>query len=132
MKNGILIAIAMLLSCSWGIEARGEEWGKDPFFPSEKRPSGPAPASRDSDWGRDPFNNPFGRKATYQRPGARNLTGIIYGKKARLAIIGGEVLSEGGKVGDQRLVRIRRKSVELMNPSGRVETVFLEDFSIGK
>lgn len=116
-----LIAIAQ--------EGDGE---RDPFNPSEGRPAVSAPVQ--DDWGRDPFSNPLGRKSAVQPtvPGQTGsaLTGIIYSKRVRIAIIGGEVLREGGMVGGKRLVDIRRKSVVLMDESGRYEEMFLEDFSI--
>ena len=133
MRNvRLIIGLSVLVTCLAGVPAEGTEWGKDPFFPSTSRPAAPTPSPDDKDWGRDPFDNPFGRKTTYQQPGARNLTGIIYGKTVRLAIIGGEVLDEGSTVGDQRLVDIRRKSVVLMNKAGRMEELFLVDFSLGQ
>jgi hypothetical protein len=67
-----------------------------------------------------------------RRGRARTLTGIIYGKNVRLAIIGGETLGEGSMVGEQKLVDIRRRSVVLMNPAGGSEEIFLENFSIRK
>ena len=99
MRNvRLIIGLSVLVTCLAGVPAEGTEWGKDPFFPSTSRPAAPTPSPDDKDWGRDPFDNPFGRKTTYQQPGARNLTGIIYGKTVRLAIIGGEVLGEGSTV----------------------------------
>jgi hypothetical protein len=64
--------------------------------------------------------------------GGRNLTGIIYSKHVRVAIIGGEALKEGSMVGDQKIVDIRRRSIVLQNSAGSREEVFLEDFSIRK
>ena len=133
MRNArLIIGLSVLVSCLAGVPVEGTEWDKDPFFPAKPRPAAPTPSPEDKDWGRDPFDNPFGRKTTYQQPGARNLTGIIYGKTVRLAIIGGEILGEGSTVGDQRLVDIRRKSVVLMNRAGRLEELFLVDFSLGQ
>jgi hypothetical protein len=114
---------------------------RDPFFPSGPRSAVTMSAPRDSNWGRDPFSRPF--EETTRSPassvrsvldliGGRNLTGIIYSKDARVAIIGGEALKEGSMVGDQKVVDIRRRSVILQNSAGSREEVFLEDFSIRK
>lgn len=131
--NGITIisvSVTMLLApIALAQEGVGE---RDPFNPSGGRPAVSAPLQ--DDWGRDPFSNPLGRKPAAQPtvPGqtGSGLTGIIYSKQVRFAIIGGEVLREGGMVGGKRLVDIRRKSVVLMDESGRYEEMFLEDFSI--
>ncbi len=71
-------------------------------------------------------------KGTGGRAARSGLTGIIYSKHGRVAIIGGEALREGSMVGDKRLADIRKKSVVLMNASGGREEVFLEDFSMGR
>jgi hypothetical protein len=116
--------------------AQDKDLEKDPFFPSEKRPVAPAQAPDESDWGRDPFNSPLGNKTTLPQKGGLQatggLTGIIYGKHARLAIIDGEVLHEGSMVGERKLVDIRQRSVILMNDGGGYEELFLNDFSLGK
>lgn len=127
----IISVSVTMLSASIALAQEGDG-GRDPFNPSGGRPAVSAPAQ--DDWGRDPFFNPLGRKPAAQPtvPGqtGSGLTGIIYSKQVRLAIIGGEVLREGSMVGGKRLVDIRRKSVVLMDGSGRYEEVFLEDFSI--
>ncbi len=110
---------------------------RDPFFPSEKKPAVPLPSPPgEADWGRDPFNNPLGRgpapKGAEGRAARRGLTGIIYSKHDRVAIVGGQALREGGMVGDKRLVDIRRKSVVLRDAAGGSEEIFLEDFSMGR
>src|ERR1700686_4992881 len=92
---------------------------KDPFYPSADRPGVAAPrpsgTGGEGPWGRDPFNNPLAGKAIIQKgqpaPGNRMLTGIIYSKDVRVAIFGGETYQEGSKVGDRKLVDIRRRSV---------------------
>lgn len=137
--NGIknMLLTGMMLVVAGGIAwAQGAAEDRDPFHPSGTRPPA-APVPADPEWGRDPFANPLaGRtpagKASSHRASASGLTGIIYSKKARVAIIGGEVLSEGSMVNGKRLVDIRRKSVVLMDGSGRYEELFLEDFSIGR
>jgi hypothetical protein len=109
---------------------------RDPFFSAGPRSSGTDASRQESGWGRDPFNRPF--EETAQPAPAREgrasrvkLTGIIYGKDVRLAIIGGETLREGNMVGDQKLLEIRMHSVILTNGAGS-EEVFLEDFSMRK
>jgi len=114
---------------------------KDPFFPSGPRSGATVSTSYDNNRGRDPFSRPF--EETSRSPassvrgvldliGGRNLTGIIYSKRVRVAIIGGEALKEGSMVGDQKLVDIRRRSIVLQNSVGSREEVFLEDFSMRK
>lgn len=134
-----LIIIGALLSalCSVGARAQDGDAEKDPFFPSDKRPAAPVQSPGDSDWGRDPFSSPFGNRTTQPQKGgshagAGGLTGIIYGKHMRLAIIDGEVFREGSTVGDRKLVDIRRKSVILMSVGGGYEELPLTDFSLGK
>lgn len=117
------------------VQAEGRE-ERDPFFPSEGKLTVPAPPSGSGDWGRDPFNNPLGRgpapKGAERKAKRSGLTGIIYGKHDRLAIIGGEALREGSIVGDKRLMDIRTKSVVLRDAAGGYEEIFLEDFSMGR
>lgn len=111
---------------------------KDPFFPAGPRSTVTASSPQESNWGRDPFSRPFegttrsSSPVLLDRVGGKNLTGIIYSKKVRVAIIGGEALKEGGMVGDQKIVDIRRRSIVLMNDAGSREEVFLEDFSMQK
>jgi hypothetical protein len=111
---------------------------RDPFYPSADRPAVTAPrpnGAGESSWGRDPFNNPLADKAIVQKgpssPGIRMLTGIIYSKDVRLAIFSGETYREGSKVGDRKLVNIRRRSVVFMT-AGEKEEVFLEDFTMNR
>ena len=137
MWKRLLITGALLSAlCSVSAPAQDKDEEKDPFFPSEKRPVAPAQAPGDGDWGRDPFSSPFGKTKQPQggdrHAGTGGLTGIIYGKHARLAIIDGEVFREGSAVGDRKLVDIRRKSVIFMSGGGGYEEVFLSDFSLGK
>lgn len=126
-------ALAMMFMASITLAQEGDG-ERDPFHPSGGKPAVSAPLQ--DDWGRDPFSNPLGRKPAVQQAtpdsSGSQLTGIIYSKQARLAIIDGEVLREGGMIGGKRLVGIRRKSVVLMDESGRKEELFLEDFSIRK
>jgi hypothetical protein len=138
-KKIFLIIIMITAACSTVALAQGTASDRDPFYPSEQRgPAVPAPSPAGSDWGRDPFNSPFAGKGPVQQQdqnrGGRTkiLTGIVYGKNVRLAIIGGETLREGSMVGEQKLVDIRKRSVVLMNPAGGSEEIFLEDFSIRK
>lgn len=136
LKRAIIIGLLLSALCSAGALAQDKDSEKDPFFPSEKRPVAPAQAPGDSDWGRDPFNSPLGNKTTLPQRGgsqaAGGLTGIIYGKHARLAIIDGEVFREGSMVGERKLVDIRRRSVILMSAGGGYEELSLVDFSLGR
>ena len=133
----IAVAVSVLVAVAGVVAAQETHQEKDPFYPSEQRPSAAVPPPAGADWGRDPFSSPFGGK-TIQPPQqgnqarARTLTGIIYGERLRLAIIGGETLREGSMVGGQKLVDIRKRSVVLKNPAGGLEEIFLEDFSIRK
>lgn len=109
---------------------------RDPFYPSGPRPSVQSPP-QNNEWGSDPFDNPFAGKGASQQkeksPGkTRALTGIIFGKNLRIAIMNGETLREGSMVGEQRLTVIRNRSVVLTSPDGVSEEVFLDDFSIRK
>jgi hypothetical protein len=136
-KRTTIIGLLLSALCSVSALAQDKDVEKDPFFPSEKRPVAPAQAPDDSDWSRDPFNSPLGNKTALPQKGGSQaasggLTGIIYGKQARLAIIDGEVFHEGSTVGDRKLVDIRRKSVIFMSAGGGYEEVFLSDFSLGK
>ncbi len=134
-KRTTIIGLLLSALCSVGALAQDKDLEKDPFYPVEKRPAAPAQAPGDGDWGRDPFNSPLGNKTALPQKGASQaggLTGIIYGKHARLAIIDGEVLREGSMVGERKLVDIRRKSVILMSAAGGYEELFLADFSLGR
>lgn len=132
MKRIVLAPVAVLLLalCS----AAGAETGdfdKDPFFPPERSLLEPAKPSADGGWGRDPFVSPMAESAPVLPGGARvRLTGIIYSKRSRLAMIGGEMLREGSMIGEQRLIEIRRRSVILQNPSGGYDEIYIEDFSV--
>ena len=139
MQRSLLyIAIFILMVApvtAWA--QKGDE--RDPFYPSARRPAPQAQQQSEADWGRDPFDRPFsgppaGQARVPQQQGSASggLTGIIYSKNVRLAIIGGEVLHEGSMVGDRRLVDIRKKSVVLMTAAGGREEMFLEDFSLGR
>jgi hypothetical protein len=109
---------------------------KDPFYPPEQRPAAAVPPLETDDWGRDPFHSPFSTEAPARKQQEQakpkseiKLTGIIYGKSARFAIIGGETLAEGGMVGDEKVVAIRSRSVVIKNAAGATEEIFLQDFS---
>jgi hypothetical protein len=138
-KLVIIAAVVWALSVT---AARAQEGAaeRDPFYPSADRPSVTAPrpgAADESSWGRDPFNNPMAGRAPLQQGPAssgqgRALTGIIYSRDVRLAIVGGETYREGSKVGDRKLVEIRERSVVLMSPAGEKEEVSLEDFTLNK
>ncbi len=109
---------------------------QDPFFPSENEKASEAAVSEA--WGRDPFSNPYtngtpesgDKSSRYQ--GQQLLTGIIYNGDASIAIVGGETVRAGDKVGDRKIIWIRRNSVVLVNQSGGQEELFLENYSSRK
>ena len=107
---------------------------RDPFFSAGPRSSGSVTPQEEGEWGRDPFNRQFTEPASAREGRARGvqLSGIIYGKDVRLAIIGGETRREGSMVGDRKLLEVRRHSVILTDSAGNREEVFVEDFSIRK
>ena len=137
-----LVIISTVVSAFSLTAARAQDGatGRDPFYPSVDRPAVTAPrpgGADESSWGRDPFSNPLAGKAPIQKgtssPGqGRALTGIIYSKDVRLAIFGGETYPEGSKVGDRKLVDIRRRSVVFMSAAGEKEEVFLEAFTMNR
>lgn len=139
MRKGLIyIIVTMTVVFAAAVHAQEGAAEKDPFYPSAGRPAATRPDPVDSSWGRDPFSNPLAGRAPAQTgpalsPGRSNvLTGIIHGKDVRLAIIGGEALREGSKVGDRKLVDIRTRSVVFMSVAGEREEVFLEGFSMGR
>jgi hypothetical protein len=140
MRKGLLyIIMTMTVILANAVQAQEGAAEKDPFHPSAGRPvvSVPGPPSGDDAWGRDPFNNPLAGKRPEQKmapspsPGLL-LTGIIFSKDIRLAIIGGETYQVGVKVGDRKLVDIRSRSVVFMNAAGEKEEVFLTDFTMNR
>lgn len=138
LRSLLYISVLLMMVVPSMARAQGGE-ERDPFYPSARRPAPQAQQQPEADWGRDPFDRPFSgptagpsRVPQQQGPAAGGLTGIIYSKNVRVAIIGGEVLREGSMVGDRRLVDIRKKSVVLMTASGGREELFLEDFSLGR
>jgi hypothetical protein len=108
----------------------------DPFFSSGPRAAAVGKSESEGNWGRDPFTKPFENGAGAQAaiPGAsaisKGLTGIIYGKDVRLAIIAGETVKEGGMVGSQRVSEIREQSIVLVGSDNSAEEVFLDPFSV--
>jgi hypothetical protein len=141
MRKGLfyIIIITMTVIFATAVQAQEGAAEKDPFHPSAGRPvvSVPGPPSGDDSWGRDPFNNPLAGKRPEQKtapsPGpGLVLTGIIFSKDVRLAIIGGETYQIGAKVGDRKLVDIRNRSVVFMSAAGEKEEVFLTDFTMNK
>ena len=129
--------LTAVVFCSMPVFAQERELERDPFFSAGPRAKATASPPRDGEWGRDPFSSPFegtAQPSAHQGAPASaiKLSGIIYGKDVRLAIIGGEILRQGGKVGDRQLVDIRIRSVVLKSDSGEQEEMFLEDFSMGR
>jgi hypothetical protein len=138
-KKLVIISIAVSAFSMTAARAQQGAEEKDPFFPSADRPAVTATrpgGAGESAWGRDPFDNPLAGKAIVQKgpssPGIRMLTGIIYSEDVRLAIFGGETYQVGSKVGDRKLVDIRRRSVVFMSAAGAKEEVFLEDFTMNR
>jgi hypothetical protein len=128
----MLLATAAFASA---ITAQQVEQERDPFFSEGPRSSATNTSQGSGEWGRDPFSKPFEGTATTapaSRAPQRKLTGIIYGKAARIAIINGEMVREGSMVGDQKLMTIGKRSIVLRNSTGSTEEVFLENFSIRK
>lgn len=129
-----IIATMIFVTAVWAQEGATE---RDPFYSTEKVPSAPAPVPAGNAWGRDPFNNPLaGRTPARRERGSddrgKGLTGIIYSKDIRLAIINGEALSEGSSIGERKVESIGARSVRLANAAGGIEEVFLRDFSMLK
>jgi len=136
MRKIVYIIMMTVVLTAAALAQEGTE-GTDPFYPSGSRPTAPAPIPAVDSWGRDPFNNPLANRApvrTERVPETRGkgLTGIIYSKGLRLAIINGEALREGSSVGDRKVVSIGVRSVRLKNAAGNIEEVFLQDFSMRK
>ncbi len=139
MKRILYISIMIATVFASTSLAQEAEQERDPFFADGPRSSHDTTSRQDGEWGgRDPFTRPFGGNAAVRRHAqgtramGKKLTGIIYSKDARLAIIGGEVHKEGSTVGDRKLAAIHERSVVLMNSAGGSEEFFLEDFSIRK
>jgi hypothetical protein len=134
-----ILSISLLMAAAIVNLSSAQDAGpeRDPFFSAGPRSSGPAASPEEGGWGRDPFNRQV-KEPTQPAPAPEvlapgvKLSGIIYGMDVRLAIIGGEAHREGSKIGDQKLLEIRRHSVILTNNAGTREEVFLEDFSIRK
>jgi hypothetical protein len=143
MHKGLIALILVSMTAVLATATQAQEGAeRDPFYPSSGRPSAATPRpdgdteNNRADWGRDPFNNPLASTVNQHKgpatPGVRMLTGIIYGKRVRLAIYGGETYRKGSTVGDRKLVDIRRQSVVFRSATGEKEEVFLEDFSVSK
>lgn len=116
------------------VSAQQGEQERDPFFGDRPRSSVTITSQDSGEWGRDPFAKPFEGTAVapVMRAPEKKLTGIIFGKDVRIAIIGGELVKEGSMIGDQKLMSIRKRSIVLMNSTGSTEEIFLENFSIRK
>lgn len=131
-----ILSISILMAAAIVNTASAQDAGpeRDPFFSAGPRSSGQVTPQEESEWGRDPFNRQFTEPAPAREGRARGvkLSGIIYGKDVRLAIIGGEAHREGSMVGDRRLLEVRTHSVILTDSAGNREEVFVEDFSIRK
>lgn len=136
MRKTILYISIMIATAAFAsaVTAQQADQERDPFFGDGPRSSSTSTSQGNGEWGRDPFARPFEGTAATQvtRAPEKKLTGIIYGKDERIAIIGGELVREGSMVGDQKLVSIGRRSIVLMNSTGGTEEVFLENFSVRK
>jgi hypothetical protein len=133
MKVFLYISI-LTLALSSAVLAETTQPEKDPFFPPERGLLAPATPSAEDGWGRDPFASPLAEKTPSLAGGVngRKISGIIYSRRSRVVVIGGDMLQEGSMVGDRRIVEIRKRSVVFQNASGGYEEVYLDDFSIGK
>jgi len=136
MKSILITSVLLAGTFMSALSAQERPQERDPFY-SEGPRSLETSTVTDGEWGRDPFTRPFEGSATVQQPVAvrtpgKKLTGIIFNKDTRLAIIGGETVKENGIVGDQRLLSIRRNSVVLMNSNGNTNEIFLENFTVRK
>ncbi len=130
----IVILTVVLAAAAW---AQEEATDRDPFHSTDKRPIATAPRSPGAAWGRDPFTNPLANRAPARAERGTDargkaLTGIIYSKDIRLAIINGEALREGSSIGDRKLESIGMRSIRLKNAAGGMEEVFLQDFLMRK
>lgn len=132
MRNTILLISSILCALCLSIATTAQE--KDPFFPPGERSVVTGSIPDQERWGRDPFDRPFETKtaAPSKDGNKRGLTGIIYGKKVHIAIIGGEAYKEGSFVDGRQLIQIRKRSVVLRSSSGSVEEMFLQEFSVRK
>lgn len=131
----VFLYISLLtLALSSAVPAETTMPEKDPFFPPERGLLAPATPSVEDGWGRDPFASPLAEKTPSLAGGVngKKISGIIYSRRSRVVVIGGDMLQEGSMVGDRRIVEIRKRSVLFQNPSGGYEEVYLDDFSIGK
>ncbi len=128
----LLFHILLMLLCSSAALAEQTTSEKDPFFPPERGLlSAPTPSAEDG-WGRDPFASPLAEKTPSLAGGVngKKISGIIFSKRSRVAVIGGEMLQEGSMVGDRSIVEIRWRSIIFQNAAGGYEEVYLDDFSI--
>lgn len=132
MRRVVLFLFILASALTSAVRAEQTPVEKDPFFPPERSLlSAPAPSVEDG-WGRDPFASPLAEKTPSLAGGVggKKISGIIFSKRSRVVVIGGEMLQEGSMVGDRRIVEIRKRSVLFQNASGGYEEVFLDDFSI--
>ncbi len=135
-KNMKILFISLMTATFFANVALAQqaEQERDPFFDEGPRSSVTITSQDSGGWGRDPFTKPFEGAAIAPVASApeRKLTGIIYNQNVRIAIIGGELVSEGSMVGDQKLVNIHPRSIVLRNSTGGSEEISLENFSIRK
>jgi hypothetical protein len=141
MNKTILFISVIILSAAVSNLARAQEANqdRDPFFSDGPRSAatGTINSQLGNGWGRDPFARPFAGAAVAQQnlgtaSQGKKLTGIIYGEDNRIAILDGETIREGDKVGDLKLAQIRPNSVVLMDSAGNRTEVILENFSMQK
>ncbi|MEE8319428.1 MAG: hypothetical protein V3R44_01930 [bacterium] len=85
------------------------QWGPDPFLPKVRIDQG--------------SGNTSGQKYI--------LTAVILGGEKPAAVIDGEVVHAGEKIGSNRVVKILKDSVVLKGPSGLVEVPLKPLFSLG-
>ena len=135
--NILFIGLMIVATFADVAMAQQTDQERDPFFGEGPRSLSTITSQDTGEWGRDPFTKPFEgnpvvQQAQASRAPQKKLTGIIYGKAARIAIISGEMVKEGSMVGGQKLLSIRKSSIVLMNSTGSTEEIFLANFSIRK
>ena len=85
------------------------QWGPDPFLPKVRIDQGSG-----------------------NKPGQKYiLTAVILGGEKPAAVIDGEVVHAGEKIGSHRVVKILKDTVVLKGPSGLVEVPLKPLFSLG-
>jgi MSHA biogenesis protein MshK len=83
----------------------------------------------------DPTRPPAGISAAQEQaatPKASGLQSVLISPARRAAIINGQTVVLGGKLGDSRLVEVSEAGVVLQGPSGRRELALFPDVGLNK